>query len=192
MEKLQKKKLDPLSKLLAITLTLIAFTLVSATASAKDRTQFDINSTGTISYVVDGDTAFVEMDDPQAFNDLRGQALRAEKNRQKDLSVSRNYRQRDRSVKVRIANIDTAESVAVNAKLNSQAGRDASAYAKAAFSGRANLRCWEIGYYGRAICSIETSRGDWGEHMIEQGMSPYINKYGRHPYMHRRYENAAQ
>lgn len=164
----------------------IAFMTLSGAAQA-DRTRFDVQATGSIGYVIDGDTAVVALDDAKIWGALRNQALQAQRDRQRDLSVSKRFNSADLTMTVRLANIDTEESVHRDSSRNTRAGEQASRFAKATFNGPATIRCFEIGYYGRPICSVATQAGDWGEIMIRQGMSEYVEKWGRHPHHHQRY-----
>lgn len=155
-----------------------------------DRTRFDISSPATIEYVIDGDTVILSLADRNAWDNLRQHALQAQSDRQRNLQVPNRFKAGSNEITVRIANINTEESVHRDASRNTQAGERASRFAKSQFVGEATVRCFEIGYYGRPICSVSTMDGDWGEIMIANGMSAYISKWGRHPFLHQRYAAA--
>ncbi len=76
---------------------------------------------------------------------------------------------------VRVGNVDTAESETV-------AGQEAEQFARSLLEGqRGTLYCWDIGYYGRPICSFWTNGWEYGQTLIEKGYSVYETRYGRHP-----------
>ncbi|WP_157665680.1 thermonuclease family protein [Marinobacter salarius] len=178
--------MKPLLQFLALTIT--SLYAVAAIAGME----FDLRGEGGIDYVIDGDTAFVEMKDRAVWTQLRNQALIKQKQTGRDLNIGDNFRAYGNvlSVKVRMGHIDTAESEHRDESKNTASGEAASTYAKNLFSDDpATFVCWEIGYYGRPICSVQTPDGDWGKLMIEGGYATYITKWGKHPLFHREYSN---
>lgn len=138
---------------------------------------------GTVYRVIDGDTYVVNVDDA-AF--ARFQAAAG-----KDQRRNRYLDPRFNSIRVRLANVDTPESVHANPKMNTQAGRDASAAVKRLIEGKqVEVRCHDWGQYGRSICNVLLGGSDVGLWLIQQGHSEYVSRWGKNPYMHREYTQA--
>lgn len=153
--------------------------------------EFDIRGQGTIIYVTDGDTFIVQSDSGRVVEQLRQHAEEHEQRYHRDLNTNDRFRLRKQTFVVRVGNIDTAESVHVDPTRNTAAGRYASSYAKKMlYQERVNFRCWDIGYYGRAICSVWNEDWEYGSYMISQGMTDYKTKYGRHPFFDDLYQKA--
>ncbi|OLF81881.1 hypothetical protein AWH63_10075 [Marinobacter sp. C18] len=134
---------------------------------------------GRIVHVTDGDTASVELS-AEVVREAKTRAQEAEKRYQRDMNLSSIYT--SSVMRIRVANIDTAESVHPDASKNSMEGMKASRFARETFAGDAVIvYCFEVGYYGRPICDIRSNDGDWAETMIRAGYSKYITKWGRHP-----------
>lgn len=131
---------------------------------------------GRISYVYDGDTYLVE-----TAHDSLSQLVERE-------FVTQKYVKSDTDFVIRLANINTEESVHFDASKNTKFGKKTSEFVKSYLSGReVSYECYERGYYGRAICSISTSDGDLGQYLIKGGYSDYVTKYGNHPTKHKEY-----
>lgn len=93
---------------------------------------------------------------------------------------------------LRVANIDTQESVHKDSSRNTDFGASTSEYVKNNFlDENISFTCYKKGNFDRAICSFSVNGKDFGIHMIENGYSTYLTKYGRHPTMHREYSNAS-
>jgi endonuclease YncB( thermonuclease family) len=166
-------------------------TLAPAIASAAE--DFNIRGRGTIVHVTDGDTFIVKAQSAQTVERLRQRAEADEQRYQRDLNTNDRFRLNEQTFVVRVGNIDTEESMHVDRSKNTAEGRYASSYAKKLlFQKEISFQCWEIGYYGRAICSVWNDEWEFGSHMISRGFSTYITKYGRHPFLHERYKAAEQ
>lgn len=140
---------------------------------------------GTVYRVIDGDTYVVNLDDDAAYERFKAAAG-------KDQRRNRYLDDRFNSIRVRLANIDTPESVHSNPKMNTQAGRDASAAVKRLIEGkRVKVSCHDWGRYGRSICNVEVAGSDVGLWLINQGHSEYIARWGKNPYLHREYTKAS-
>jgi len=173
-----KQITDPM---LGMIIALMVMATNSPTASANG--EFTISGKGIIAQVIDGDTARIAPESMELLSALKKQARIAQTDYQRKLDIERIYSTdaRTPTILVRLANIDTAESVHPDANRNSAAGIKASDYAKRTFEGKnALLTCHTIGYYGRPICNIITADGDWGDIMIRAGFTKYVTKYGRH------------
>lgn len=173
-------------------IALLAFSSLALSQANSDRTEFMVEGSGTVSFVADGDTMRVEVDSPESWSSLKQHAIQAQKDRQRDLRVDDRFWTNPKSFLTRIGSIDTAESVSLDPKKkNTAAGKMASNYAKKLMNGkRVSFACWEIGYYGRPVCSIWTPDFEFGTHMIKQGHTDYKTKYGRHPFWHSKYKAA--
>jgi len=174
-------------------LGLIAGLAMVLTFSSADAADFDISGTGTVSWVADGDTMTVTPSLPQLWGQLRSEAVRAQQATSRNLRVDDRFNRTHKNFLTRIAVIDTAESNHPDDSRNTPAGDTASRYAKNLMTGKqVEFRCYEIGYYGRPICSLETSDFDFGRHMIRQDMSTYVTRYGNHPFEHEIYVRATR
>lgn len=178
-----------LSRIATIATLALAAALLSSPLLARDKAdRFAIKGTATVTYVVDGDTMDVSADSQESWNDLRAEAYRAQESYQRDMNVDRTFKPQGNSFRVRIGGIDTPESVHRDKRKNTPEGKIASNYAKSIIDGkRVNYACWEIGYYGRPICSIYTDQMDFATAMMEAGHTEYVTKYGRHPFWHDHY-----
>jgi len=163
------------------------FILCFASITSWADTDFEVSGQGTVSYVVDGDTAFIKVDDRNTWLSLRNAAISKQAETGRNMNVDRNFKMRfgELTMKVRIGHINTAESNHKDSSRNTKDGAIASQFAKRMFSNdRAAYLCWEIGYYGRPICSVQTHDGYWADQMIESGYATYLTQYGVHPFRH--------
>lgn len=174
-----------------ISLTLAALvTVVAPFANAKSNSlawQTKIMGTGYIYSVVDGDTIWLNVEEQAIFNKFTVAA--------NDKDKKKALREKYKSVKMRIANINTDESVHRDTSRNTAGGKKASDYLKSiAEKKKADFICWDHGDYGRPICSVETyreeGRVDIGYRMISEGYSYYVTRWGKHPYAHKEYKRA--
>lgn len=181
-----------MKNIINIALSFMVIALISSTSVyAKDNLSWSnkIMGQGVIYDVVDGDTVWVNVSDSKVFNTFYALA---------DTSYKKEaLRQRYKSVKMRIANTNTEESVHRDSSKNSAAGKNSSNYLKSIASKKnAKFVCWDHGDYGRPICSVEfsTTNGyvDIGFRMITKGYSPYVTRWGKHPYAHKEYAEAAR
>lgn len=177
--------------LIKIMVAFMLATVFIASASAKDNLKWSnkIMGTGVIYQVVDGDTIWINVDNQNTFNRFIELADTSDKKK----ALRKNYK----SIKIRIANINTAESVHRDKSKNSKAGKNASNYLKSiASKAKAQFICWDHGKYGRPICSVEfkdnTGNVDIAYRMISQGYSDYVTAWGKHPYAHKDYAKAAR
>jgi endonuclease YncB( thermonuclease family) len=138
---------------------------------------------GTVNYVVDGDTMDIRVSEAQR-QELLDAGYVAPKH------VSERYK----TFRVRLANTDTAESKHKDESRNTEAGAQSASYVTDQILRRnVTYSCYRQGDYGRSICSLDVQGlGDLGLHLIETGHSPYVTYFGRHPTMHREYQEAEQ
>jgi|AntDeeMinimDraft_5_1070356.scaffolds.fasta_scaffold38520_1 endonuclease YncB( thermonuclease family) len=155
--------------------------LIAAVFSAEAHA-FEIEGSGTVYRAVDGDTYWVSNIEPAVY-----QALLAE-SRNRD-----HFNDRYRSVKIRLGAVDTAESVHADAAKNTLRGQSISEHMKRVSKDQqARFRCWDVGRYGRPICSISLSNiGDIGLYLIRNQFSDYVTHWGSHPFMDGAYRSAA-
>lgn len=147
-----------------------------------------ISGAGTIARVVDGDTFDVRVTDDQVFSRFI-QAADGSERRQ------RYVKERQQTIRVRLASIDTAESVHADANRNSAAGRETSKVVKQLMDSQpVQFTCFDFGRYGRSICNIAFSNqdrvSDLGEWLIRNGHSRYVTAWGRNPYLDSEYRAA--
>lgn len=149
--------------------------LISTTSMA-----FEVEGNGQIYYAIDGDTVLMSGVDDNVYQFLKN------KSHDKD-----NFNDRFNSIKMRIGNINTKESKHKDKSKNTEAGKEAGRYLKQLVEkDYFNFFCWDIGDYGRPICSVYNQKLDIGEHMIQKGFSDYVTYWGKHPRWHQRYINA--
>lgn len=152
---------------------------------------FEVAGTGQVTKVADGDTFTVSAESTGSWEALRSHAAAKQENSGRDLDVGQRFGADNQSFVIRVGNIDTAESVHPDQSRNSKAGKVASNYARDLLLGeRVSFRCWDIGYYGRAICSVWNDQWEFGSHMIARGLSHYVTDYGEHPFWHDGYQKA--
>lgn len=176
---------------LIISVLLFTFPFLALVADASDD-RLPVRSTGIVTWVADGDTFRFKADDPIAFEILLGVARRRDRETSQDLQVDDRFWS-DGSFLVRLANIDTPESRHIDPSRNTQAGRDAGNYVKGLLEGAAaTVECYDIGHWGRPICSLWTEAFELGTHLIERGFSDYETGFGRHPTMDKHYRRAMQ
>ncbi|MCC1496823.1 thermonuclease family protein [Alcanivorax sp. 1008] len=164
---------------LAPRIVLIMMAVASATASAMDMVEGD----GLVYRVIDGDTYIVNVEAPSTYRTLLATA---------PPGAGKHFNPHYKSFKIRLANVDTPESVHVDASRNTPAGKKASAFAKELLEGKfVSFKCWTFDKYGRAICSVSKGSEDVGETLIRGGFTKYETRWGTHPYLHERYLRAA-
>jgi len=142
---------------------------------------FDVQGSGYIYRAVDGDTYWVSGIEPQVYRQLYSQSRDSD-----------HFNDRYRSVKMRLGAVDTAESVHTNEARNTLRGKSISAHMKRLTEDQqVTFRCWDVGKYGRPICSVSASNiGDIGLYLIQNGFSEYVTHWGRHPYLDAQYRRA--
>ena len=153
---------------------------------------FHETGTGIVTWVADGDTMIVSGIEPKVYRALRDHAVAAQRRSDRDLRVESRFRDRERSMLVRIGNIDAPESVHHDPTRNTAEGRAASEYVRQLMTGRkVEFTCWRIGHFGRPICSLHG--GDLGPdfelgvHLVREGHAEYVDRFGHHPYWPERY-----
>ncbi|ADC73271.1 nuclease (SNase domain protein) (plasmid) [Thioalkalivibrio sp. K90mix] len=157
---------------------------------------FEAQGQAVVGWIADGDTMRVERIDPEIYNRIRQEAEAEQRRVDRDLRVDERFRDSERSMLVRIGNIDTPESVHPDPSRNTPEGKAASEYVKDLMADRTvNFVCWDIGHWGRPICSLyggEMGEGfDLGVHLVNEGHAEYIDNFGPHPYWPEAYEEAA-
>lgn len=131
-----------------------------------------------VSNVVDGDTFWLRPDSAEQI------ALISEWTRGKNI--------RGGKFKVRLKGIDTPESVHPDRSRNTDFGREVSRIVKSELTGeRVYYVCFEVGYYGRPICSVLLDENTiYDVTLIERGYSKYETRYGKHPLWDAVYKDA--
>ncbi|WP_042835183.1 thermonuclease family protein [Thioalkalivibrio sp. ALE16] len=158
---------------------------------------FEVFGSGEIYWVADGDTMIVTGLTEANYATIKRQAEEAQSNTGRDLRVEDRFNDRHRSMLVRIGNIDTPESVHPDPSRNTAEGQAASDYVKDLMAdARVDYVCWDIGHWGRPICSLyggDFGAGwDLGVHLVDQGYADYIDDFGPHPYWPEIYEQVSR
>jgi endonuclease YncB( thermonuclease family) len=173
-----------------VALMLSAVSIAPMQALAKDNLEWSnkISGQGVIYQVVDGDTIWLNVNDQRVFNKFLD--LADTKDKKKAL------RETYKAIKIRIANIDTEESVHRDVSRNTKKGKESSNYLKSIAEKRnAEFVCWQYAI-GRPVCSVEFKENsisvDIGYRMISKGHSDYVTAWGKHPYAHNEYLKAAR
>lgn len=142
-----------------------------------------IQGTAKVYRVVDGDTYVLNAMSAQDYASLKSLA--------KTKSDYKYFQDKYRGFRVRLANTDTAESVHHDEKKNSSEGKETSSYVKSILNGETvGYSCWDMGKHNRVICSISHNGKDFGLKLIQEGRSPYVTSFGKHPYLHSEYRKA--
>lgn len=172
-------KIQGVEMIKSSSLLVLAFLVIAVIPKhAQAGTQFTIYGSGEVYKAIDGDTFWVNLDRKKTFNEL------FEKSGDRD-----HFNKKYSSVKMRIGNIDTAESKHIDQNRNTKRGQAISSYVKQITNSKqAKFVCWDIGYYKRPICSLEVEGiGDIGAHLIKKGMTRYVTEYGNRPFFHSEY-----
>ena len=140
---------------------------------------------GKIFAVVDGDTIIVTHINQRTFNKISALSTTPEQ--------LENINKKYHSIKIRIASINTAESVHRDESKNTQAGIEASNYLKSWVKKGdvAKFKCYNQGDFGRLICTLNVAGKDIGYDMIRMGHSDYVTRWGKNPYYDAKYRSAA-
>lgn len=163
---------------------LVAFTLP---ASASPLSGNDpVISTGTVYRTIDGDTFMVNIANDAAYRRIKTQA-------RGDSARMSYLKDRYNSIRVRLASVDTPESVHPDADLNTEAGKETSVMMKKLTEGKAaKVACYDWGFHGRLICNLgikdDSGWADIGGWLIEHGISPYVTDFGNNPFYHTEYQ----
>lgn len=170
---------------LSVAAVLLSILLAPLSASAFQKGYPVVESTGTVYRAVDGDTFIVNLDDREAYARLKHYT-------NGDPDRLDYFNDRYQSIRVRLANIDTEESVHQDRSRNTAEGKQVSAIAKKLFTKQpTRVQCYDWGNYGRAICTMAMPNGqDYGEWLIQQDYSPYVTRWGKNPFYHERYRQA--
>jgi len=178
-------------KSLMLVLSMSVGLLSSATvayAASKDtspRTLFASNAihgVGSIYRVVDGDTLMmnVSQSDYNKFKTVSNSTY-------KEGNLTDKYK----TVKMRIASINTEESAHRDTSRNTAKGKASSNYLKSwASKETGEFRCYDHGDYGRPICTVSVNGRDIGYDMIKNGHSDYVTFFGKNPYYDKKYSLA--
>lgn len=155
-------------------LLLLVFFLAMAFSTVVQSEVLGVN--GKVTRVIDGDTYWVALD---SLSDWQKITVNVS---------SKNKRLRDRSLKVRLLAVNTEESVHPQQSRNTDFGRETSALVKQELTGqRVVLSCNGVGRYQRPLCSLSVNGSDYGISLIKRGFSPYITRFGNHPWQHSEY-----
>ena len=160
---------------------------VAGAAGAFQQGFEPVTSNGTVYRVIDADTFIVNLADAGAYRQLVNAAAG-------DGDRLRYFNDRFSSIRVRLANVDTPESVHRDKSRNTQEGRDLSTQVKGLLEGLpTQVTCYDWGHHGRAICTVMKPNGiDLGEWLIAKGHSEYITAWGRNPFFDAEYRAAEQ
>ena len=144
----------------------------------------EIKGYGVLVKVIDGDTFIVSANDQRHAQSLR------------ELGVKKESYGDASQFKIRLANVDTPESVHPDKSRNTVEGAEAKTLVKRFVEHHpVHFRCFDVGKYGRAICNLSVKKPDgWfdvGHSIISAGLSEYVVRYGKNPYLHREYMGAA-
>ncbi|MCP8900631.1 thermonuclease family protein [Gilvimarinus xylanilyticus] len=146
---------------------------------------FELKSKGEIVWVADGDSFRFRPDNALMWVKLKSFAKTRDGKTTHSLRVDDRFHLKDMSFLVRVGNVGTAES-------GTTQGRLAEQFARSVLEGaEGTLYCWDIGYYGRPICSFWTDNWEYGQALIEKGYSDYETRYGEHPRFHKKYLKAS-
>lgn len=155
--------------------------LTLALISTQVRASFLVEGEGVVTRVIDGDTY-----------EVSSTTLGVE---QRLISVAPMKAMRyirGNQFRIRLASIDTEESNHPDKSRNTAKGLvTKQLVTKMLYQKPVYFRCYDFGYYGRAICNVKLIHQgklfDLGEILIRNGLSPYVRKYGDNPFMHREY-----
>lgn len=169
-------------KLLAVFVSF--FTFGTAANAATISPANSISGTGKVYRVIDGDTIDVNINSASVYGEIKRAA---------DVDGLKYLNDYYQKFRIRLANIDTPESVHRDKRKNTKEGYAASNYLKNKIEGKeVGFECWDKGKYGRMICAVSFNGQDIGLDLISKGHSPYVTYWGKHPRMHKQYFKAAR
>jgi endonuclease YncB( thermonuclease family) len=161
------------------TLFILISIILSFNAHSLNNSLF-VKSEGKITYVKDGDTYKVQTTRANLKKLLRN-----------GLTTTEHIDFQKNTFVVRLANIDTQESVHKNPLKNTRFGKKTSKKIKQMLTNKSvKFQCFQKGRYDRAVCSVQTRSGDVGHYLIKNRYSKYIQSYFKHPYYHAEYKKA--
>lgn len=138
-----------------------------------------IKGTGYLSYVVDGDTYWINADKKDVWTRISRDA------------APKSVRLKNLRFKARILNIDTEESVHRNKRKNTSFGKKTSQIVSSELADKnVSFICTGVGKYKRPLCSVYLNGKDYALILIKRGLSPYVTRYGRHFSSHKDYVSA--
>lgn len=176
-----------MKRFFSATAIVICSSLVSVGVAASPITSSDpVVSKGEVYRVIDGDTFMINLNKSGGYERLKKEASGHPKRQQY-------LKDRYRSIRVRLASVDTPESVHQDESLNTAEGRKVSAIVKKMAQGKkAKVACYDWGHYGRSICNLGIKNGsewvDLGGWLIKEGYSDYETGFGQNPFYHERYQ----
>lgn len=140
---------------------------------------------GSVYQALDGDTFIVNLTDPESYARLKRGA-------EGDVDRLKYFNDHYLSVRIRLANTDTAESNHKDSSLNTPAGERVSALVGELVNGKPTLvSCYDWGRHGRLICNLALPSGgkwsDLGAWLIQQGYSNYDTSFGPNPFLNDEY-----
>jgi endonuclease YncB( thermonuclease family) len=155
------------------------FLLIAGVAESNQKVV--VSGYGLVKRVVDGDTYIIQ---PKESSVIKSFRAHAPAKALKKLSGN--------TVTIRLASVDTPESNHTDKSRNSMKGKIVKAAVKRALQNKeVYFKCFDYGYYGRAICNVElvlgNSQQDIGYWLIKSKFSKYIRKYGDNPFNHSEY-----
>lgn len=149
---------------------------------------------GTIYRAKDGDTIQVNINDPSVYQRLKTEA-------QKDPDRLKYLIDKYQSFVIRIASVNTEESVHRDKSKNTKRGKAISNIIKGLVTQKeTEFWCYDFGYYGRAICNVkvfdykngEPYDFDLGGYLISNGFSDYITDFGQNPLYNKEYQKLSK
>lgn len=145
---------------------------------------------GVLYRVIDADTFIVNVHDEQVYERLKRHAANNERR-------ERHLNDEHQSFRLRLANVDTPESVHPDETRNTQESIDLSNEVKRRIEGAdVYFHCYDWGYYGRLNCNMATygndEWSDFGYWLIREGHSPYVQRWGDNPFFHGEYLQAQE
>lgn len=157
-------------------LSLLVATAPSAVKAEMSRNNI-IQGSASVYRVIDGDTFILNLSDTENYFLIKNSA--------KNTFDTKYFKDRYRSFRVRLANVNTAELGTNRGDVTAKYVRDLIGKKKVSYS------CWDFGKKNRVICSISNEGKDLGSHLINKGYSDYITHFGTHPYLHKEYKKAS-
>lgn len=159
----------------------IALATLSCTSLAFSEGE-PVKGNAIVHNVVDGDTFDLYVESWDTFNQIAKEAPG---------KASEHLDEVNKSMRVRLASVDTAESVHPDESQNSREGKQVSRAVRQKLEDRrVGFTCHDFGHYGRVICHIESDNQDLGLWLLENDMAQYQTQYGNDPYFHQEYESA--
>lgn len=161
--------------------------LMATTANADFPKDSHVVSKGNVYRVIDGDTYVVNLPKSK-YREMKSYAKGDDR---------KYFNDRHNSIRIRLANTDTAESVHKDKRKNTERGKNISSHVTNILEKKdVKVACYDFGKYHRVICNVafpnKGNMEDMGGYLMSNGLSNYVTYFGKSPYYHEQYKKLSK